>query len=71
MTDRADFIIDLLRLGRARETVSASEVITLLLAQEFRPTEIGWVLHHVFDLSMQGAVHQATVAKNNLTRTVS
>lgn len=66
MTDRADIVIDLLRLGHARETMAPSEVIASLLAQDFGPTEIGWVLHHVFDMSMQYAVHQATVAEEAL-----
>lgn len=66
MTDRADQAIERLLTN----PVDIDEVIPMLLADGFRITEIGWVLHHAFSLSMSEAVHRAIVTRSQLERQV-
>ena len=66
MTRRADRIIDLLiaAIDQGRSLTPAG-VVSGLRANGFRPTEVGWVLRHVFGISMPEAVHIATVASED------
>lgn len=63
MTRRADQIIDMLamEIAQGRSLVPAIVAATLC-AHGLMPSEAGWVLHHVFKISMSEAVHIATVA---------
>jgi 16S rRNA C967 or C1407 C5-methylase (RsmB/RsmF family) len=52
----------LIEFCKANQTMPTEEKVLKFLAETGkRPTEIGWVLHHVFGISMQEAVHKATV----------
>ena len=62
MTKQADLMIDLLtekKLKGADLTIEKTAHALALLS--FRPTEIGWVLRHLFGLTMPDAVHRATM----------
>lgn len=63
MTRRADHIIDMLtnELARGRALLPAIVAATLG-SHGLRPSETGWVLHHVFGISMPEAVHMATIS---------
>jgi len=58
MTPRTDHLIDLYK----KRGTPYEEVLREMVDGGYRPTEIGWVLWHVFGLSMPDAVHRATVA---------
>ena len=54
-----DQMIEFYKANRA--TITKEEVMESLADSGKRPSEIGWVLHHVFGIAMPDAVHQATV----------
>lgn len=62
MTRRTDRIIELLgaEVARGRHLAPAA-VAGTLRSHGMRPSEAGWVLHHVFGIEMPEAVHIATV----------
>jgi hypothetical protein len=63
MTPRADRLIDILNAENAKDgTPFDVELSAACLRQGgFNATEVGWVLHHTFNLSMPEAVHIATL----------
>jgi hypothetical protein len=63
MTRRTDRIIELLAAEVAQGRSLPPEVVAATLRSHgLRPSEAGWVLHHVFGTSMPEAVHIATMA---------
>ena len=64
MTPRANRIIDILNAENAKGGTPLDVELTAsgLLASGLGSTEVGWVLHQAFGLSMPEAVHIATTA---------
>lgn len=63
MTGRANRIIEQLRRTQPGvRGLDTSIVARTLRAHGLLPSETGWVLHHVFGISMPEAVHVAIVA---------
>lgn len=63
MTNRANRIVDMLKREGDVAGLSPEVLLRILRARGLRPSEVGWVLHHVLDVSMPEAVHRATAAR--------
>lgn len=62
MTDRANLLIDALRVRReAGEEMDVESTAVDLRQAGLDPAEAGWVLRHVFKKSLSEAVHIATM----------
>lgn len=62
MTRRTDRIIELLGAEVSRGRPLAPAVVAATLRTHgLRPSETGWVLHHVFGIEMPEAVHMAAL----------
>jgi len=71
VTNRADLLIDALLELSDRDDgdallLDADAVVHSLTVLGLGLTEVGWVVRHVFDLSMPDAVHRATVAREHI-----
>lgn len=62
MTRRANHIVEALKREGRGAGLSPDAMLRVLRAHGLRPSEAGWVLHHVLGISMPEAVHRAEVA---------
>lgn len=61
MTEKANALIETLKKRAEIQPLSRVAVEEAIRENLLRPSEGGWVLHHLFGLSMPEAVHRATL----------